>query len=85
MTLNFYEVTRQPDIEVIARVPVLGIDGLPYVAIAHTKSNTARVWDILDRDNSAFVCQLRGRGEAELWLCLAAQDAGLQRKGETSN
>lgn len=44
--------------------PVLTIPGSPVIAVAHSKSENAKVWDILDMDENAFLCQARGAREA---------------------
>ena len=73
-----YKIERHTQMEQVARVPVLCIAGLGVVAVAHTKSAESRVWDIIDRNAGAWLCQVRGRGEAHRVLISHARAAGLE-------
>ena len=79
--LRYYEITRQAALEAKTGNPVLGIEGSPVVAAAHTQSPKARVWDIIDADAGTHLCQARGVREARTILIEHARARNLEPTG----
>ena len=75
---KYYAIQRSPEHEAVARVPVLHIPGSPVVAVAHTNSPNARIWDILNMDTHKALCQVRGVDEAHTALIAQARARDIQ-------
>lgn len=79
--VRVYKIARTPDLEQVARVPVLSIPDSPIVAVAHTNSERARIWDLIDRQTHEFVTQTRGVRETRRVLIGHAQARDIEPTG----
>lgn len=60
--------------EDVSGVQVLRADGNQYLGVPCSGRKDSRRFDIIDIDDSEYLCQL-SREETYLWLCTMARDA----------